>query len=180
MDPLSAAIKKNRADAYVMYASSRDADMRYLTQFTTSDPFVFFKKPGEKGTIIISQMEVGRASRESPAAVMTRAEAGLPGDHEKRKRSHPGNCEDDCRAGWEKDPRPPQFPTGTCPCSRRLLLGFRGQRNGSVNESQENKGGDCEHETGPESDRNCPGTRGRPDQEICGKKRRYSTAKECR
>ena len=78
MDPLSDAIEKRGADSYVVYASSRDADMRYLTRFTTSDPFVFFKKPGEKGTIIISQMETGRASRESTAVIMTRAQAGLP------------------------------------------------------------------------------------------------------
>jgi Xaa-Pro aminopeptidase len=78
MDPISAAIREQKADAYVMYASSRDADMRYMTQFTTSDPFVFFKKPGDKGAIIISQMETVRASRESTAAIITRAEAGLP------------------------------------------------------------------------------------------------------
>jgi Xaa-Pro aminopeptidase len=78
MDPLSEAIGKSGTDAYVVYANSRDADMRYLTHFTTSDPFVYFRKRGEKGTIIISQMEVGRASREGTTAVMTRAEAGLP------------------------------------------------------------------------------------------------------
>ncbi len=50
MDPLSDAVKKNGADAYVAYASSRDPDMRYLTHFTTSDPFVFFKKPGTEGS----------------------------------------------------------------------------------------------------------------------------------
>jgi len=78
MDPLSDAIRKSGADAYVAYANSRDADMRYLTHFTTSDPFIFFKKRGGKGTIIISQMEVGRASRESITAIMTRTEARLP------------------------------------------------------------------------------------------------------
>jgi Xaa-Pro aminopeptidase len=78
LDPLSDAIRKSGSDAYVIYANSRDADMRYLTHFTTSDPFVYFRKRGEKGTIIISQMEVGRASREGITAVMTRAEAGLP------------------------------------------------------------------------------------------------------
>jgi len=78
MDPLSQAIKKSGADAYVAYASSRDADMRYLTHFTTSDPFVFFKKPGLQGVIVVSQMETGRASREATAAVMTRTQAGLP------------------------------------------------------------------------------------------------------
>lgn len=85
MDPLSEAIKKSGTDAYVVYANSRDADMRYLTHFTTSDPFIYFRKQGEKGTIIISQMEVGRASREGTTAVMTRAEAGLPEIMKKEK-----------------------------------------------------------------------------------------------
>lgn len=78
MDLISDAVKKNGADAYVIYASSRDADMRYLTHFTTSDPFVYFKKTGAKGVIIVSQMEIGRASREATALVMTRTQAGLP------------------------------------------------------------------------------------------------------
>jgi Xaa-Pro aminopeptidase len=78
MDSLSKAIRKSGADAYVIYASSRDTDMKYLTHFTTSDPFVFFKKPGEPGVIIVSQMETGRASREATATVMTRTQAGLP------------------------------------------------------------------------------------------------------
>jgi len=78
MDPLSDVIRTSGADAYVIFASSRDADMRYMTRFTTSDPFVFFKKPGERGVIIVSQMETGRASREATAAVMTRTQAGLP------------------------------------------------------------------------------------------------------
>ena len=78
MDPLSEAIRKRGTDAYVVYANSRDADMRYLTHFTTSDPFVYFRRREDKGTIIISQMETGRASREGITAVMTRAEAGLP------------------------------------------------------------------------------------------------------
>ena len=78
MDSLSKAIEKCGADAYVIYASSRDTDMKYLTHFTTSDPFVFFKKPGEPGVIIVSQMETGRASREATATVMTRTQARLP------------------------------------------------------------------------------------------------------
>jgi Xaa-Pro aminopeptidase len=78
MDPLSDVVKTSGADAYVIFASSRDADMRYMTHFTTSDPFVFFKKPGEQGVIIVSQMETGRASREATVAVMTRTQAGLP------------------------------------------------------------------------------------------------------
>jgi Xaa-Pro aminopeptidase len=78
MDSLSKAIRKSGTDAYVIYSSSRDTDMKYLTHFTTSDPFVFFKKPGEPGVIIVSQMETGRASREATATIMTRTQAGLP------------------------------------------------------------------------------------------------------
>jgi Xaa-Pro aminopeptidase len=78
MDSLSNAIRNSGADAYVIYASSRDTDMKYLTHFTTSDPFVFFKKPGERGVIIVSQMEAGRASCEANSTIMTRTQAGLP------------------------------------------------------------------------------------------------------
>ena len=112
MDPLSDAIKENGADAYVMYASSRDADMRYLTRFTTSDPFVYFRKPGEKGTIIISQMEVLRASRESPAAVMTRTGAGLPDILKKEKDPLRATAKMIAGQAGKKILVPPQFPTG--------------------------------------------------------------------
>ena len=78
MDPISDALRTFGADTFVMYASSRDADMRYITRFTTSDPFVYLQNDDGKGVIIVSQMEVVRAARESPAAVMTRAQAGLP------------------------------------------------------------------------------------------------------
>ena len=86
MDPLSNTIRKSGADSYVVYASSRDADMRYLTTFVTSDPFIFFKKPGRNGVIIISQMETGRASRESKATVMTRTQPGYR-RYSKRKKT---------------------------------------------------------------------------------------------
>jgi len=59
--------------------------MRYITRFTTSDPFVYVKKGKEKGVIIVSQMEAVRAARASPAAVMTRAQAGLPDILKKEK-----------------------------------------------------------------------------------------------
>ena len=85
MDPVSEALKTAGADTFVMYASSRDADMRYMTRFTTSDPFVYFHKGEGKGVIIVSQMEAVRAARESPAAVMTRTQAGLPDILKKEK-----------------------------------------------------------------------------------------------
>jgi Xaa-Pro aminopeptidase len=112
MDPLSDTIRKSGADSYVMYASSRDADMRYLTRFTTSDPFVYFKKPGENATIVISQMEVGRASRESPATVMTRAEAGLPEILKKVKDPVRATAKMIANLAGKKILVPPQFPLG--------------------------------------------------------------------
>lgn len=78
MDALDPIIAANGADAFVVYASSSEPDMRYLTGFTTSDPFVYLKKHGERGIIIISQMEYARAVREAKTAVMTRTAAGLP------------------------------------------------------------------------------------------------------
>ena len=78
MDPLDAAMKKCRADAFVHYAGGEDADMRYLSRFVMHDSFVFFKKRRQPGTIIVPQMEAERASRESIAAVITRTQAGLP------------------------------------------------------------------------------------------------------
>jgi Xaa-Pro aminopeptidase len=78
MDALDAAMKARGADAFVVFASSDDADIRYLTRFVIHDPFVFFKRRGQPGTIIVSQMECERASREATALVMSRAQAGLP------------------------------------------------------------------------------------------------------
>lgn len=112
MDPLSKAIEKSGVDAYVMYASSRDADMRYMTKFVTSDPFVCFRKLGGKDTIIISQMEVGRASRESPAAVMTRAEAGLLEIMKKEKDLLRATARMIAGQVGKKILVPPQFPVG--------------------------------------------------------------------
>ena len=110
MDPLSEAIRKRGTDAYVVYANSRDADMRYLTHFTTSDPFVYFMKQGEKGTIIISQMEVGRASREGTTAVMTRAEAGLPDIMKKEKDPYRATAQMIAGQAGEKILVPQNFP----------------------------------------------------------------------
>jgi Xaa-Pro aminopeptidase len=110
MDPLSEAIRKRGTDAYVVYANSRDADMRYLTHFVTSDPFVYFRKRGEKGTIIISQMEVGRASREGITAFMTRTEAGLPEILKKEKDPFRATAQMIAGQVGKKILVPPNFP----------------------------------------------------------------------
>lgn len=77
MDALDSAIIHSGSEAYVAIGTSQDADMRYLTQFSTTDPIVYIRRRGEQGFIIVSQMECERAERESTAAVISRAQAGL-------------------------------------------------------------------------------------------------------
>ncbi len=74
---LDTAIREAGACAYVTYGSSADANTRYLTRMQTTDPVVFIKRPGERGRLIVPQMEYERAVRESSAAVVTRSDAGF-------------------------------------------------------------------------------------------------------
>ncbi|MFA7198126.1 MAG: Xaa-Pro peptidase family protein [Methanoculleus sp.] len=76
MNGLDLALQEAGAAAYAAYGSSSDANVRYLTRFSTTDPVVYVAKPGERGMIVVPQMEHERAVRESPAAVVTRADAG--------------------------------------------------------------------------------------------------------
>ncbi len=76
--------RRQGAAAYVIYASSQDPDMRYLTQFVTSDPPIFFiKKRGEDGIVIVPQMEIGRAEDEAPVMPLP---GGMPGSLPTSKR----------------------------------------------------------------------------------------------
>jgi len=76
MNGLDSAIRDAGAAAYAAYGSSADANVRYLTRFRTTDPVVYVAKPGERGMLVVPQMEHERAVRESTAAVATRADAG--------------------------------------------------------------------------------------------------------
>ncbi len=170
MDTLSNTVRKSGADAFVMYASSRDADMRYLTQFVTSDPFVYFKKAGENGMIIVSQMETGRASRESTASVMTRTQAGLPEILKTEKDPWKATAKIDRRTGRGKNTGPPQFPGRTGKCTRRILHGGCRQRNGSNNTGNQEKGRNKSDEACPEGNRDCNGCGSFANPTLYGKK----------
>jgi Xaa-Pro aminopeptidase len=74
---LDRAIQSTGTAAYVAYGSSHNPDMRYLTRFRTDDPVIFIKRPEEPGRIVVGQMEVARAIRESTAIPISRAESGL-------------------------------------------------------------------------------------------------------
>ncbi|WP_292518615.1 Xaa-Pro peptidase family protein [Methanoculleus sp.] len=76
MNGLDLALQEAGAAAYAAYGSSQDANVRYLTRFRTTDPVVYVQKSGERGMIVVPQMEHERAVRESTAAVVTRADAG--------------------------------------------------------------------------------------------------------
>ncbi|MDI6718689.1 MAG: Xaa-Pro peptidase family protein [Methanomicrobiales archaeon] len=76
MEELDDAVRRSGASAYLLYASSADADMRYLTHFVTSDPVPYIRKGGHRGLIVVSQMEYARAVQESSAEAITRADAG--------------------------------------------------------------------------------------------------------
>jgi len=76
MNGLDSVIRDAGVAAYAAYGSSADANVRYLTRFRTTDPVIYVAKPGERGMIVVPQMEHERAVRESIAAVATRADAG--------------------------------------------------------------------------------------------------------
>lgn len=76
MDTIDRALKEVGASAYVIYASSEDANMFYLTGFKTGDPVFYLKCPGNPATLIVPQMEYERAVSESHCEVMTRGDAG--------------------------------------------------------------------------------------------------------
>ncbi|MDT8356889.1 MAG: Xaa-Pro peptidase family protein [Methanomicrobiaceae archaeon] len=77
MDALDAAIGEAGASAFVIYASSSDANMRYLTGFVVGDPVVYIRRPKGRGLLIVPQMEFERAGAESYCEVMTRGDAGF-------------------------------------------------------------------------------------------------------
>lgn len=78
MDALDRALAEGGFGAYVAYGTSSDPNILYLTRFSTSDPVLYIRRPGERGIIVVPQMELERAARESIAAVMSRAQAGFP------------------------------------------------------------------------------------------------------
>lgn len=77
MDELDNLVRSHNASAYVIYASSADPDMRYLSGFSVTDPVVFLKKPEVQGILIVPDMEESRAVYESCARVITRTMAGF-------------------------------------------------------------------------------------------------------
>lgn len=87
MEGFDTALEKRSAEAYVHFATSDDANMRYLTRFTVHDPILYVRRRGEIGTLVVPQMELDRAcSTIHEAEIISRKDTAffsyLEEDHE--------------------------------------------------------------------------------------------------
>lgn len=62
---ISKALQNAGADAYLMHGAIHDSDIYYTTRFLASDPFSYVLTAGGDETLLISDMEKGRADIES-------------------------------------------------------------------------------------------------------------------
>ncbi|MBR6011430.1 MAG: aminopeptidase P family protein [Methanomicrobium sp.] len=74
MKNIDELLKSANADAYILYAGSRDPDMRYISEFNVSDPLLCVRCAGKRPALIVPQMEKERALAESACDVLTRGE----------------------------------------------------------------------------------------------------------
>ncbi len=70
-------LEQRDCDAYVVYDSSDNEDMRYLSGFLATDPFIYVYKKDGGQFLIVSSMEELRARRESPCSIVTHTAAGI-------------------------------------------------------------------------------------------------------
>ncbi|MDO5846521.1 MAG: Xaa-Pro peptidase family protein [Methanocorpusculum sp.] len=77
MTGISEELKKRTCDAYVVYDTSDNEDMRYLSGFLATDPYLYIFKRDGTASLIVSSMEELRARRESACGVVTRTSAGF-------------------------------------------------------------------------------------------------------
>lgn len=77
MAGILAALEENACDAYVAYDTSDNEDMRYLSGFLATDPYIYVYKKDGGQFLIVSSMEELRARRASPCSIVTRTAAGF-------------------------------------------------------------------------------------------------------
>ena len=85
MTALDDELIRQDCDAYVIYDSSENSDMQYLSGFHASDPYIFVQKQSGERYIIVSSMEELRARREAKCNVLTRTSAGFVEFYEEYK-----------------------------------------------------------------------------------------------
>ena len=77
MAGISDELERKNCDAYVIYDTSENEDMRYLSGFQATDPYIYVYKKDGGQFLIVSSMEELRARRESPCSIVTRTAAGF-------------------------------------------------------------------------------------------------------
>lgn len=78
MKLLTEELQKKNCDAYIIYDSAQNADMRYLSGFNANDHYIYVYKQDGTATLIVSVMEELRARKESACHVVTRSALNLP------------------------------------------------------------------------------------------------------
>jgi len=111
MDSLDDLIRGYGAAVYCLYASSDNAMMRHMTRFVTHDPVTVLKRLQTPLLMIVPQMEVDRARKESNAEVITRQEAGYLEIYEHEKDPWKIQAEMIYRLSHGPYLVPPDFPT---------------------------------------------------------------------
>jgi len=77
MTAIQDELTHKNCDAYVIYDSAENCDMRYLSRFLASDPYIYIRCRTGEEYIVVSSMEELRARRESPCDVLTRTSLGF-------------------------------------------------------------------------------------------------------
>jgi Xaa-Pro aminopeptidase len=71
---LSSTLIAHNCQAYVIYDTTANPDMRYLTSFSTRDPILYIHYADNKRELIVPEMEVARARHETDLTVIGRNE----------------------------------------------------------------------------------------------------------
>jgi len=75
-ETFASILKAHSCQAYVIYDTAANPDMRYLTSFSIHDPVLYIHYANNKRELIVPEMEVSRAKYETDHTVISRNELG--------------------------------------------------------------------------------------------------------
>ena len=75
-ETFASILKAHSCQAYVIYDTAANPDMRYLTSFSIHDPVLYIHYANNKRELIVPEMEVARARYETDHTVISRNELG--------------------------------------------------------------------------------------------------------
>ncbi|MDR2856041.1 MAG: Xaa-Pro peptidase family protein [Methanomicrobiales archaeon] len=85
---LASTLIAHNCQAYVIYDTTANPDMRYLTSFSTRDPVLYIHYADNRRELIVPEMEVTRAKHETDLTVISRNELGYREIFEELRDSH--------------------------------------------------------------------------------------------